>query len=294
MDSDEKDELIQNKPKNLILNIKSPKVLSQLLDIVPMKKKLKFVKYNKGIREKIKIKIEDYKDYSSIIIEIKPVKGKEGIFINIVEEEQNYYHIYFNNNTIEVDTNYLEEDSDVDIIKIIIDYQVKSFYKLFDEIDCIESINFKTFFRTNINNMSYMFSKCTSLKKINLSSFNTDNVTDMSYMFYGCTHLEEINFSNFNTDKVTDISFMYSGCNALKEATLFSYNDVFQKDKILEKCSSLEVVKIHNFNINDIYGILNIFIDCKSLREIHIYNEDTNHVVDVSHLFQDKVDEKNE
>ena len=43
------------------------------------------------------------------------------------------------------------------MIKIIIDYQIKSFELLFYECKCIESINFKKFYRNNINNMENMF-----------------------------------------------------------------------------------------------------------------------------------------
>ena len=77
---------------------------------------------------------------------------------------------------------YIEEEDKVTRIKIIIDYQVKSFKELFIDCRCIESINFKKFYR---NNMSGMFSWCSSVKELNLTNFNTDNVSDMSLMFRG-------------------------------------------------------------------------------------------------------------
>ena len=76
-------------------------------------------------------------------------------------------------------------------IKIIIDYQVKSFNKLFFKCYCIESINFKKFYRNNIIDMSWMFNGCSSLKELNLTNFNTNNVTDMGEMFCGCKSLKE-------------------------------------------------------------------------------------------------------
>ena len=71
--------------------------------------------------------------------------------------------------------------------KIIIDYQVKSFKGLFPRCECIESINFKKFYRNNITDMSGMFYKCSSLKELNINNFNTNNVTNMKYMFSGCS-----------------------------------------------------------------------------------------------------------
>ena len=66
------------------------------------KKSLNIIKYNKNIKNRINISIKDYKEYSeiysSIEIEIKPVKKKYGEFINIDKENEIYYHIYFNNN----------------------------------------------------------------------------------------------------------------------------------------------------------------------------------------------------
>ena len=83
---------------------------------------------------------------------------------------------------------YIEEEDKVTKIKIIIDYQVKSFKGLFSGCYCIESINFKKFYRNNITDMSWMFHGCSSLKQINFNNFNTNNVTNMSYMFDGCSN----------------------------------------------------------------------------------------------------------
>ena len=72
------------------------------------------------------------------------------------------------------------------MIKIIIDYQVESFERLFsNNYDFIESIYFKKFIRNNINNMSFMFYNCCCLTSLNLSNFNTNNVNDMRSMFSG-------------------------------------------------------------------------------------------------------------
>ena len=57
--------------------------------------------------------------------------------------------IYFNNNKDEIKRNFINKDEEIKII-IIIDYQIKSFEKLFYDCECIESINFKKFYRNNI------------------------------------------------------------------------------------------------------------------------------------------------
>ena len=169
------------KPNSIIENIKSRYILSKIYNNMTIKKKLVIVKYNKRIQNRLNLSTKDYKEYSEtftpIEIEIIPTKGKYGEFINIINENDKlYYHIYFNDNEKDINNKYyIEEEDKVTKIKIIIDYQVKSFKELFSKCYCIESIDFKKFYRNNITDMSYMFYWCSSLKKLNLSNFNTNN-----------------------------------------------------------------------------------------------------------------------
>ena len=79
-------------------NIKSKYILQMIFNNLEKKKFLYFVKYNKNIKKRINININDYKKYFELIeIEIKPINGKYGKFIEIKKEDEKYYHIYFNN-----------------------------------------------------------------------------------------------------------------------------------------------------------------------------------------------------
>ena len=213
----ENGEISQMKSKNKYENLKNDYFLQKVFNNIEKKKLLNIVKYNKNIKKRINININDFKEYSekysSIEIEIKLVNNKYSKFINIKDEDEKYYHIYLNNNKEEIEMNNINIDEEIKIIKIIIDYQVKSFEELFDSCDCIESIYFKKFYRNNITNMSDMFSGCSSLKELNLNNFNTNNVTNMESMFSGCSSLKELNFNNFNTNNVTNMRFMFSKCS---------------------------------------------------------------------------------
>ena len=143
------------KPNPITEKIKSKYILSKIIDIMSKKKKLEIVKYNKKIQNRLNLGVKDYKEYSEtftpIEIEIIPTKGKYGKFININENDKLYYHIYFNDNKEEIkNKNEIKEEDKVTKIKIIIDYQIKSFKKLFYKCKCIESINFKKFNRNNV------------------------------------------------------------------------------------------------------------------------------------------------
>ena len=245
------------KPNPIIDNINSKYILSKIYDIMPKKKKLEIVRYNKRIQNRLNLGIQDYKEYCEIEIEIIPAKGKYGEFINIDANDKLYYHIYFNDNKEEIKNKYEIKKKDcVTKIKIIIDYQVKSFKKLFYYCECIESINFKNFKRNNITNMSYMFHRCSSLKDLNLTNFNTNNVTNMSGMFSFCSLLKELNLTNFNTNNVTDMRWMFFCCFSLKELNLtnFNTNNVTYMGLMFKGCSDdlKRKIKSENNNIRDV------------------------------------------
>ena len=137
--------IIKQKEKGILEKIKSKYILKKALDNLEEEKLLNIIKYNKNIKKKLYIKINDYKNYHELIeVEIKPVNNKYGKFISFLKDK-NYYHIYFNNNKEEIKRNYINENENVYIIKIIIDHQVKSFKGLFEYCKCIEKIDFKNF-----------------------------------------------------------------------------------------------------------------------------------------------------
>ena len=121
------------------------------------KRLLSIIKSNKTKQKKFKINISNYKEfsgkYSSIEIEIIPMDNKYGKFININVNDKQHYHIYFNNDKMETEINYINDKDKVSKIRVIIDYHIQSFENLFYNCDCIKSINFKKFCRININNM---------------------------------------------------------------------------------------------------------------------------------------------
>ena len=94
------------KPNPIIENIKSRYILSKIYNNMTKKKKLEIVKYNKKIQNRINLSVNDYKEYCEEEIEIIPKKGKYGKFININENDELYYHIYFNDNKEEIKNKY--------------------------------------------------------------------------------------------------------------------------------------------------------------------------------------------
>jgi len=261
-------------------------------DHLKTKRLLNIIKYNKTNQIKFKINISNYKEfsgqYSSIEIEIIPMDNKYGKFINInnVNDKQ-HYHIYFNDDKMETERNYINDKDKVSKIRVIIGYQIQSFENLFYNCDCIKSINFKKFSRININNMSYMFSDCSSLSEINLDNFKTDNVTNMSRMFYRIPLLVKLNLSNFNTIKVNNMNGMFYRCPSLVKLDLsnFNTNNVCDMSYMFYECSSLKELNLINFNTNNVYNMKYMFYGCSSLKELNLINFNTNKVYDMCYMF---------
>ena len=118
---DEKSKI--NKSKFDFDNLKSDYFLIRIFDIMKKNKTLEILKYNKKLQKRLNLNINDYKKYSqiysSIELELKTNEYIYGRFINIFDEEKQYYRIYFNNSKKEISRNYLKYKEKVETIKII-------------------------------------------------------------------------------------------------------------------------------------------------------------------------------
>ena len=280
-----------NEQKTEFENLKSDFIFKKIISFMERNKSLNIMKYNKKLQKRLNININDYRKSAIIEIELKldnDKYAKFSTFINIFKKDKEYYHIYFDNSNKEIKRNYFKKNEKVKMIKIIIDYPVKSFKELFFDCDCIESIFFKKFYRNNITDMKWMFYECSSLKELNLSNFNTNNVTDMSYMFDGCILLKELNLSKFNTNNVTDMSYMFNRCSSLKELNLSNFytNNVTNMDSMFYECSSLKELNLSNFNTNNVRNMNFMFFGCSSLKELNLSNFNTNNVTNMSSMFE--------
>ena len=225
------------KSNNNFEDIKSNVILKKIFEIIQKNKLLDIANYNKKLQKRLNLTINDYKEYSqiysSIEIELKIEDNKYNKFINISSNNKKYYHIYFDDSKEEIKRNYFKIDEKIKTVKIIIDYQIKSFKELFYNCKCISSILFKKFYRINITDMSYMFYGCSSLKEINLTNFNTNDVINMSHMFYGCSSLKELNLTNFDTNNVIDMKDMFSECSdELKNKINLKCQKIFKTSKL--------------------------------------------------------------
>ena len=106
-------EINQIKSKDKFESLKNDFLLQKVFNNLKRKRVLYIIKYNKKLKKRINMNINDYKEYSekysSIDIEIKLVKNEYGEFIKIKDEDKIYYHIYFDSNKEEeIKMNYID------------------------------------------------------------------------------------------------------------------------------------------------------------------------------------------
>ena len=82
---------------NYLDNIKSNYLLKIISSYLKENKLLEIIKYNKNIKERLNIDINDYINYKKIIIEITPINiSKKNYFFKYESGNFKYYHSYFN------------------------------------------------------------------------------------------------------------------------------------------------------------------------------------------------------
>ena len=281
--------IVQN--KGSIENIKSKYILKLIFGYLKKRRFLELINYNKNIQNKLGIGIKDYyNEYiNPIIIEIIP-KKKKGAFIHYIGDENNY-HIFFNDEIHERKKNYISKRENVKKIKIILDYEVKSFKELFRDCITIEKINFIKFRRKDIIDMSSMFDGCLSLIEVNLSNFETENVKDMSFMFHQCKLLTELNLSKFNTKEVTNMRSIFSRCSSLEKIDLstFDTQNVEDMSYMFYRCVSLKELNISNFEFKEKVIRKDMFSGCPSLKILNIKNFDEKDINSIFNGCSDKL-----
>ena len=286
---------MENKTISNLDNIKSVYTIKIIFEHIKKNKYLSIIKYNKKMQNRLKLTINDYKEYSQLYspieIELKLVKNtySNQAFINITDDNKKYFHIFFNDSNKEVNLSRLNHEK-IEKVKIIIEHRIISFGYLFLFCNRIEEIYFKKFYRTNIIDMRSMFDCCTSLKKVDMSIFITNNVTNMQRMFNGCESLKELNLSKFNTNNVTNMEKMFCRCISLKELNLenFNTNKVKDMSHMFEECESLKNLNVSSFNIDQVTNMYNMFFGCSnrlldsvklqnnSFKDINYKNEENN------------------
>ena len=100
-----KHKILENKNSDF-RNIKSKYILKIIFNNLKNSRSFQIIKYNKKLQNRLDFSFHDYREYiqvlSPIEIELNLVDKEYGKFINIPEEDKDYYHIFFNNSKKEI------------------------------------------------------------------------------------------------------------------------------------------------------------------------------------------------
>ena len=195
------------------------------------------------------------------------------VFINGDKQNTTYYKYFFNKSD--------------NLVELIWDDNIKSFYYMFYECKNITEINLSNFDASQITNMGRIFSFCSSSTSIDLSNFNTSKVQYMNGMFSGCSSLTSLDLSNFDTSQVENISGMFSSCLSLTSIDLSNFNTskVQYMNGMFSGCSSLTSLDLSNFYISQVREMEAMFINCKNLEYINLMNFNTRQTISFSDMF---------
>ena len=158
----------KNLKKCSIFDIKSKYLIIKIFDQLKPQIFFRIIKYNKKIKNKLDIKIEEF---LGIEIELIPKENTCGQFI---QKNNKYFHIYFNDENEEIKRNCLTKDDKVNKIRIIIDNNVDSFEK------------FNFFNEVQLLNILLIYFNCLPLKLERSNSFKEKqylNINDISITF---------------------------------------------------------------------------------------------------------------
>ena len=274
---------------NSLNNIRSHYILKIVFDHLEERRYLQMISKNKKIQNKLDVSIVNYKNYKRIEIEIelmKILKEEQNYFINL-NTDKSLYQIYFDDINNISKRNYVTKYEQVNKIKVVLNYEIKTFRGLFNECRCIKKIKFTKFNRNNIIDMSNMFYECRNLVYLDLSLVKTDNVTNMWYMFYGCKSLKSLDLSSFNTEKVANMRGMFWGCYSLIDLDISSFitDNVINMSGMFYGCVALKQLDTIFLNTDKVTNMWYMFYGCKSLSNIDITYFNTSKVTNMSYMF---------
>ena len=273
--------------KKFLMKVKSKYILKRIFAHIQYTKFLNIIRYNKNLQSKLNIELNDYKEYLKTEIEIIPKDSVFDKIINVKDNDVPYFHFYINDDKKEKNFVYLFFNCSIRKIKIIIDYEVKSFDRLFGGCKNIKKLKFIKFNRKDIKNITRIFSGCDSLIEIDLSKFNTTYINNMSSMFNRCESLKYLNLSNFNTHNVTNMQFMFYNCSSLKNLNISSFDtsNVTSMYSMFQSCYNLIELDLSNFNTKNLNNMGFMFYQCRHLEKLDLSNFNTSNVTNMSYMF---------
>ena len=253
---------------DLFCKIRCMYITDFIYNYLEVRRFLQIFRYNKNHNLFMYRNANDYRNFVPnnypIELDIFTAPNTTGKFINIRQNQEKYFRIYFNNSYYSTECNYLKEPNIIRKIKIFILGEIKDFRALFEDCNTIEYIKIVKWKRSDIKDLSRMFYKCKSLKYMDLRNMKTENVKTMTSMFYGCSNLQTADLSKLDVRNLEDIEGLFYSCSALSTVKMFSFleSSINNINFLFCYCFSLKTLILKDFWIGNYLSINHVFLGC--------------------------------
>ena len=158
---------------------------------------------------------------------------------------------------------------------------------IFSRYKNLKSIDISNWNVSSVKNMAFMFSECENLKSIDVSNWDVHKVKYMNGMFFGCENLKSIDVSNWNVSGVKNMTSMFSDCKNLKSIDVSNWNvsGIENMARMFSECKNLESIDVSNWNVSGVKDMNCMFSGCKNLKSIDVSNWNVSSVENMNEMF---------
>lgn len=116
---------------------------------------------------------------------------------------------------------------------------------------------------------------------------DTSGTINMSSLFFKCSSLQELDISGFDTRNVKDMYGMFSDCCSLKRLNLkgLDTQNVMSMNSMFWQCKQLETLDVSGFDTKNVMDMYGMFFHCSSLQELDVRNFNTQNVINMDSMF---------
>ena len=290
--------------------IKSSFNLKEIFSFVKEKTKLKVIKYNKYLQNKMDVTKEDFETLNNIVVNIKLTPE----YINKLKKEYNEIKNKIDNKLYDGEQKKKELENDLylkgqelkcrflgapffnqnlEFIKVYLDDLLVENSRFFIDFLKQEKIPVKIKVtidkKSNIKDFFCMFAKCRAISELQFLRINTKEITSMNYMFYDCINLKSLDLSDFETNELTNMFGMFKNCQKLENLKLsdtFITSKVTNMQYLFEDCWALSSIDLHKFDTSKLDCTVYMFKNCKNLVNLDVSNFNTDNVYETHAMFE--------
>lgn len=200
----------------------------------------------------------DYYYYDHLMRDIRENKIKKVVFDNSVKALETIHSMFLDFKSL----------TSITDLKSLDTSEVKQMYRMFENCESIEAIDFQSLNTSKLQGIIYLFRNCKSLKSMDFSKCNTSELRTMIDVFRFCEKLTDVTFgNNFDTSNVRSFDTMFSSCTSLTtlDLTMFDTKNAQSAFGMFEYCTSLKTIKVSDkFDFTNVNGD-GMFSNCTSL-----------------------------